>query len=70
MRIGYCDQSVAILNPFCTDETFWMVHCINRGITEYNFKNESRRDFQQCGILISVDSDKPVQPPFKLRNSN
>ena len=26
-------------------------------------------DFQQCGILISVDSDKPVQPPFKLRNS-
>ena len=27
------------------------------------------RDFQQCGILKSVDSDKPVQPPFKLRNS-
>ena len=25
-------------------------------------------DFQQCGILTSVDSDKPVQPPFKLRN--
>ena len=25
--------------------------------------------FQQCGILTSVDSDKPVQPPFKLRNS-
>ena len=22
-------------------------------------------DFQQCGILTSVDSDKPVQPPFK-----
>ena len=20
-------------------------------------------DFQQCGILTSVDSDKPVQPP-------
>ena len=27
------------------------------------------RDFQQCGILTSVDSDEPVQPPFKLRNS-
>ena len=27
-------------------------------------------DFQQCGILTSVDSDKPVQLPFKLRNSN
>ena len=26
-------------------------------------------DFQQCGILISVDSDEPVQPPFELRNS-
>ena len=25
-------------------------------------------DFQQCGILTSVDSDKPVQPPFILRN--
>ena len=26
-------------------------------------------DFQQCGILICVDSDEPVQPPFKLRNT-
>ena len=26
-------------------------------------------DFQQSGILTSVDSDTPVQPPFKLRNS-
>ena len=26
-------------------------------------------DFQQCCILISVDSDEPMQPPFKLRNS-
>ena len=25
-------------------------------------------DFQQCGILTSVDSAEPVQPPFKLRN--
>ena len=27
------------------------------------------RDFQQCGILTSVDSDEPVQPPVKHRNS-
>ena len=27
-------------------------------------------DFKQCGILTYVDSDEPVQPPFKLRNSN
>ena len=26
-------------------------------------------DFQQYGILPSVDSDEPVQPHFKLRNS-
>ena len=26
-------------------------------------------DFQQCGTLTSVDSDKPVQTPLKLRNS-
>ena len=26
-------------------------------------------DFQQCGILTSVDSDDPVRPLLKLRNS-
>ena len=26
-------------------------------------------DFQQCGILTSVDLDEPVQPPFYLRNT-
>ena len=25
-------------------------------------------DFQQCGILTSVDSYESVQPPFQLRN--
>ena len=25
--------------------------------------------FQQFDILTSVDSDEPLQPPFKLRNS-
>ena len=33
------------------------------------FTNKPQRDFQQCGILTSVDSDEPVQPPFKIRNS-
>ena len=28
-----------------------------------------KRDFQQCGILTSVDSDEAAQPPFKLSNS-
>ena len=26
-------------------------------------------DFQQCGILTSVDSDEPVQHPVRHRNS-
>ena len=26
-------------------------------------------DFQRCGILTSVDSDEPVQSPFRLRIS-
>ena len=26
-------------------------------------------DFQQCGMLTNVDSDKPMQPPLKLKNS-
>ena len=26
-------------------------------------------DFQQCGILTSIDSYEHVQPPIKLRNS-
>ena len=34
------------------DHTKWAVTC----------------DFQQYGILTSVDSDEPVQPPFKLQN--
>ena len=25
-------------------------------------------DFQHCGILTSVDSDEPMQPPFRLRS--
>ena len=27
------------------------------------------RDFQQCGVLTSVDSDEPEQQAFKLRNT-
>ena len=26
-------------------------------------------DCQQCGILTGVDSDEPVQPPYKPRHS-
>ena len=36
---------------------------------EYVLHNSAATcDFQQCGILTSVASDKLVLPPFKLRN--
>ena len=37
----------------CFTNTIWAMTC----------------DFQQCGILTSVDSDEPMHPPVKLRNS-
>ena len=39
----------------------------SRRMTTESF--EQRRDFQQCGILSSVDSDESVQPTFKVINS-
>ena len=33
-----------------------------------NMQRKNEEDFQQCAILTSVDSDKPVKPPVKLRN--
>ena len=32
-------------------------------------ENLDIRDFNKCGILTCVDSDEPLQPPFKLRIS-
>ena len=32
------------------------------------FSRQGTCDFQQCGILTSVDSGEPVQPLFKLRD--
>ena len=34
-----------------------------------NMKWAAAWDFQQFDILTSEDSDQPLQPPFKLRNS-
>ena len=41
-------------------------------IVRYNYRYTdwaATRDFQKCGIFTSVDSDEPLQPPFRLRNS-
>ena len=35
-----------------------------------NIKQATTCDFQQCGILTSVDSDKLCSPPLSLRNQN
>ena len=45
---------------------FRLRYCI---VHDNETKWASAWDFQQCGILTCVDSDEPVQSPFKLRNS-
>ena len=49
----------------------WVLLCFSQQFFRQNiiFIWAVTCDFQQCGILTCVDSDKPVQPPFKLRNS-
>ena len=48
------------------------LHCVGifvrNGMIETCIKSAATCVFQQCGILTSVDSDEPVQPPVKLRN--
>ena len=39
-------------------------------ICPFTYPWHPERDFQQCGILTSVDSDEPEQPLFKLRTLN
>ena len=57
-QLGHCAPKRMLWTPckWCplfTQNTIWAMTC----------------DFQQCGILTSVDSDEPVQPLFTLRNS-
>ena len=45
--------------------------CWNKNdLQKKKYNSATECDFQQCGILTWIDSDVPVQPPFKLRNSN
>ena len=54
---------LAVLWRFCRLVVTW---CF-KDLCGYNWA--ATCDFQQCGILTSVDSYAPVLPPFKLRNS-
>ena len=37
--------------------------------TDISIKWATTCDFQRCSILTWIDSDEPVQPPFKLTNA-
>ena len=52
-RLSVTSQHCSLLKTWPSQNNIWATTC----------------DFQQCCILTSVDSDKPVQPPCKLRNS-
>ena len=34
------------------------------------YNSDATCDFQQCGILTSVDYDEPFQPPLSLKTRN
>ena len=62
-------ESALVKIPHC-----WKSHVTAHFAAAEQFENDiivdaPTCDFQQCGILTSVDSDMPVQPPFKLRNA-
>ena len=40
----------------------------NHLVGEVYLNLDMARDFIQCDILTNVDSDEPVQLPFKLKN--
>ena len=62
----FCIACSAKLHPFMkSTDKFWD---ISRDLINYSLWAMTR-DFQQCGILTSVDSDEPVQPSCKFRNS-
>ena len=75
---GYaCDQLVDHCSDFpcdnggnCTSDLVSYTCSCPTGKTQFLSPFEPRHvcDFQQKCILTSVDSDKPVQPPFKLSN--
>ena len=66
--------SLAVL---CTSSARQMPQCVtfSLGFTVWGVLRQIRYnwavtcDSQQCSILTRVDSDGPVQPPFKLKNS-
>ena len=59
--------SLCCISLWCFTTKFQMIHKIWSQQETHNWA--TTWDFQQCGILTSVDWEQSVQPPFKLRNS-
>ena len=65
-----CGKSERVMTPIMDEVcvAVYMAGAYLFYLSEFD-KGAMTCDFQKCGILTSVDSDEPVQPPFKLRNS-
>ena len=53
----------------CTSLLFFWCPSSSRDRKDVSHIWSTTCNFKQCGILTSVDTDEPVQHPFKLRNS-
>ena len=55
---------------FVQFSVFFNEACVSLSVRLRNISNEPRHEISNnVAFLTSVDSDEPVQPPFKLRNS-
>ena len=70
-KVDECSGKINRTLDSCTCMFKRMTLCfydMYQNLLNYEFRNCAVTcDFQQCGILTSVDSDEHVQPPFKLR---
>ena len=57
------------IHPSLSGVDLFKEHSLVSRVYIYNNTWANARDFTQCTILTCVDSDEPVQPPLKLRNS-
>ena len=65
VKVSWC----RIINGMVNHKYFWTKIWIFSYPSVLIIKWAFFYDFQQCGILTSVDSDQTMQPPVKLRNS-
>ena len=74
MTASFFEKLILVSNQFSVQNQYYRQEGFCSGttvaicVTLHLLLSEPQRDFQQCGILTSVDSDEPVPPRFKLRN--